>query len=59
MKAVLTAEDDSTVVGIYGVASLFGFMKVSELMEAVATWVECGGASLNKATKFQVTDGKF
>ena len=30
-----------------------------ELMEAVATWVESGGTSLNKATKFQVTDGKF
>ncbi|MFP5229465.1 MAG: NAD-dependent epimerase/dehydratase family protein [Acidobacteriota bacterium] len=29
------------------------------LMEAVAGWVESGGASLNKATKFQVTDGKF
>jgi hypothetical protein len=38
-----------------------GYPAVSadELMEAVATWVECGGASLNKATKFQVTDGKF
>ena len=31
----------------------------SELMEAVAVWVETGGASLNKATKFQVTDGRF
>ena len=30
-----------------------------ELMEAVACWVESGGTSLNKATKFQVTDGKF
>lgn len=30
-----------------------------ELMEAVAVWVESGGMSLNKATKFQVTDGKF
>jgi nucleoside-diphosphate-sugar epimerase len=30
-----------------------------ELMEAVAGWVESGGASLNKATKFQVTDGRF
>jgi len=38
-----------------------GYPEVSaeELMEAVATWVESGGASLNKATKFQVTDGKF
>jgi nucleoside-diphosphate-sugar epimerase len=30
-----------------------------QLMEAVAVWVETGGSSLNKATKFQVTDGKF
>jgi nucleoside-diphosphate-sugar epimerase len=38
-----------------------GYPEVSadELMEAVASWVESGGASLNKATKFQVTDGKF
>jgi nucleoside-diphosphate-sugar epimerase len=38
-----------------------GYPAVSaeELMEAVASWVECGGASLNRATKFQVTDGKF
>ena len=31
----------------------------AELMEAVAVWIESGGTSLNKATKFQVTDGKF
>ncbi len=31
----------------------------SELMEAVASWVESGGVNLNKATKFQVMDGKF
>lgn len=38
-----------------------GYPAVSagELMEAVASWVESGGSSLNKATKFQVTDGKF
>jgi nucleoside-diphosphate-sugar epimerase len=38
-----------------------GYPSVSatELMEAVAVWVEAGGTSLNKATKFQVTDGKF
>jgi nucleoside-diphosphate-sugar epimerase len=34
-------------------------MSATELMEAVAVWVEAGGTSLNKATKFQVTDGKF
>jgi nucleoside-diphosphate-sugar epimerase len=30
-----------------------------QLMAAVATWVESGGSALNKATKFQVTDGRF
>jgi len=30
-----------------------------ELMEAVAVWIEAGGTTLNKATKFQVTNGKF
>lgn len=41
--------------------ALLGYPQVSlnELMEAVACWVEAGGVSLNKATKFQVTDGKF
>jgi nucleoside-diphosphate-sugar epimerase len=34
-------------------------VSADELMEMVATWVESGGASLNKATKFQVMDGKF
>jgi nucleoside-diphosphate-sugar epimerase len=34
-------------------------VSAEELMEAVAGWVESGGASLNKATKFQVMDGKF
>jgi hypothetical protein len=32
---------------------------LSELMEMVAHWIELGGASLNKPTKFEVTDGKF
>lgn len=31
----------------------------AQLMEWVARWIEVGGASLHKATKFQVTDGKF
>jgi nucleoside-diphosphate-sugar epimerase len=31
----------------------------NELMAAVAAWVEMGGTTLNKATKFQVTDGRF
>ena len=34
-------------------------VRAEELMEAVAVWIEAGGASLNKATKFQVTDGRF
>jgi nucleoside-diphosphate-sugar epimerase len=34
-------------------------VSAEELMEAVAGWVGSGGASLNKATKFQVTDGRF
>jgi hypothetical protein len=29
------------------------------LMEWVAHWVEIGGRSLNKPTKFEVSDGKF
>ena len=34
-------------------------MKLEELMELVAHWVEAGGKSLNKPTKFEVVDGKF
>jgi hypothetical protein len=34
-------------------------VSLSELLQAVANWVESGGSSLQKATKFQVTDGKF
>ncbi len=32
---------------------------LEELMELVAHWVELGGRSLNKPTKFEVADGKF
>ncbi len=32
---------------------------LEELREMVAHWVEAGGASLNKPTKFEITDGKF
>jgi nucleoside-diphosphate-sugar epimerase len=41
--------------------AVLGYPAVSadELMEAVAGWVESGGANLNKETKFQVTDGNF
>ncbi|NJR43161.1 MAG: epimerase, partial [Akkermansiaceae bacterium] len=33
--------------------------KLEELMEWVARWVEIGGRSLNKPTKFEVSDGRF
>lgn len=41
--------------------SVLGYPAVTaeELMEAVAVWIEAGGATLDKATKFQVTDGRF
>jgi len=41
--------------------SLLGYPQVTLgwLMEMVAHWVEIGGASLNKPTKFEVTDGRF
>ena len=41
--------------------SLLGSPSVAAntLMEMVAHWVEIGGTSLNKPTKFEVTDGKF
>jgi nucleoside-diphosphate-sugar epimerase len=34
-------------------------VKADVLMEWVAHWVEIGGRSLNKPTKFEVSDGKF
>ena len=34
-------------------------IRLDELKEMVAHWIESGGASLNKPTKFEVTDGKF
>jgi hypothetical protein len=41
--------------------SLLGYPSVSAgiLMEWVARWIEAGGASLGKPTKFEVTDGRF
>jgi nucleoside-diphosphate-sugar epimerase len=40
---------------------LLGYPEVSlgELMEMVAHWVGIGGASLNKPTKFEVSDGRY
>lgn len=34
-------------------------VSAAELMELVAHWIETGGANLGKATKFQITDGRF
>ncbi len=61
----LLTEGDSRDIALLNNAgachAALGYPSVSadELMEAVAVWIESGGASLNKATKFQVTDGKF
>jgi nucleoside-diphosphate-sugar epimerase len=40
---------------------LLGYPAVTlgELMEMVARWVEVGGASLNKPTKFEAVDGRY
>ena len=42
-------------------ARLFGYPSVSlqQMLEWTAHWIKIGGASLNKATHFQVRDGKF
>ena len=34
-------------------------VSAARLMDLVAHWIETGGASLDKATKFQITDGRF
>lgn len=34
-------------------------VRAPRLMEMVADWIEAGGASLNKPTHFEVSDGKF
>jgi nucleoside-diphosphate-sugar epimerase len=41
--------------------TLLGYPEISmeQLMHWVADWVERGGASLNKPTKFEVADGRF
>lgn len=40
---------------------LFGYptMGVDELMEHIARWIEAGGQTLGKPTKFEVRDGRF
>jgi nucleoside-diphosphate-sugar epimerase len=61
----LTFQSESKEMALLSNASAchaaLGFPAVTadELMEAVAVWIEAGGATLNKATKFQVTDGRF
>jgi nucleoside-diphosphate-sugar epimerase len=41
--------------------TLLGYPEVTlgKLMEMVAHWIEAGGVSLGKPTKFEVTDGRF
>ncbi|MDQ3688083.1 MAG: NAD(P)-dependent oxidoreductase [Acidobacteriota bacterium] len=41
--------------------ALLGYPEVSldELLECCAHWIERGGVSLNKPTKYEVTDGRF
>ena len=41
--------------------ALFGSPTVapSDLIEAIASWIQLGGATLNKPTHFQTRDGKF
>lgn len=54
-RGLALLSDASACHAALGAPSVTG----DELMEAVAVWIESGGASLNKATKFQVTDGRF
>lgn len=54
-KGIALLSDASACHGALGAPTV----NAQELMEAVAVWIEAGGAILNKATKFQVTDGKF
>lgn len=62
-KAVFTGQDSGVALLNNAAAchQLLGDpeMKLEELMELVARWVEVGGKSLNKPTKFEVVDGKF
>ncbi len=62
-KAVF--ESDESEIALLNNASLchklLGYPSVSfgTLMEMVAHWVEIGGASLDKPTKFEVVDGRY
>jgi hypothetical protein len=40
---------------------MFGYPRVtaSEMIDWTAAWISAGGSRLNKATHFQVRDGKF
>ncbi len=61
--AVLQGEekDDALLNNASLCHRLLGYPEVTlgELMEMVAHWVEIGGRSLSKPTKFEVTDGRF
>ena len=35
MRQQLAASDDQTVLGVYGIASLFGFLRLSDLMKRI------------------------
>lgn len=54
-KGIALLSDASACHAVLGPPTI----TAEELMEAVAVWIETGGAILNKATKFQVTDGRF
>lgn len=62
-QLVLQGEEGSTALlsNAARCHSLLGAPEIAlaELMEWVAHWVEIGGASLNKPTKFEVADGRF
>jgi nucleoside-diphosphate-sugar epimerase len=62
-EAILQGEESDTALlnNAEMCHQLLGAPQVSldELMEMVAHWIEIGGASLGKPTKFEVTDGKF
>ena len=56
------AEADSALLNNAALCHrLLGYPAVTlgELMELVARWIEVGGASLNKPTKFEAVDGRY
>uniref|UniRef100_Q02B54 NAD-dependent epimerase/dehydratase n=1 Tax=Solibacter usitatus (strain Ellin6076) TaxID=234267 RepID=Q02B54_SOLUE len=53
--AVALLSDSTVAQSLMGPPPVAG----AQLMEMVADWVSAGGASLNKPTHFEVSDGKF